>query len=468
MEEEKIITSDDAVTNPTGDRKSRKKYRLIFTVIIFVAIVAIAISSIFIFRHIHSDTGISPKSVSLSDYKYERYADKDFSMSYNSAFLGATTSKSDGSVYCYVKVDFSNNGEYFENEPIVYCNKTALNLDIDYSKFTEKEKTSIADLFNKILSPLCSKAYISEYGIDGDSIFSSEYSGKTDKGDNLSIKVLDIYNGNLYYAIYFSPKKTDELLSKALQDTYDNATYIGDIKNAIDLYDNFADVSSKNDYEAPGTLSKVSSGDCEFSQYGNKIEVHNSNYIQYEYSFEDASNAKNTLANLIQTFVNGYNKDYALRKASDMMSSAKNNSSLEPVKIGEYIIFVLPINNADYFRLTNMDMRVCCLKNKDTLNNIDVAKYPDRTYNFLSAGSTNKNELAHIRLTIDSEPALDIGVATQAYSYGIDKDGNKYELVCTFEKGVLEKDKTYDLYCHITTGLAGETILSVDGFKVVE
>lgn len=74
------------------------------------------------------------------------------------------------------------------------------------------------------------------------------------------------------------------------------------------------------------------------------------------------------------------------------------------------------------------------LKNKDTLNNIDVAKYPDRTYNFLSAGSTNKNELAHIRLTIDSEPALDIGVATQAYSYGIDKDGNKYELVCTFEK----------------------------------
>lgn len=175
---------------------------------------------------------------------------------------------------------------------------------------------------------------------------------------------MDIYNGNLYYAIYFSPKKTDELLSKALQDTYDNATYIGDIKNAIDLYDNFADVSSKNDYEAPGTLSKVSSGDCEFSQYGNKIEVHNSNYIQYEYSFEDASNAKNTLANLIQTFVNGYNKDYALRKASDMMSSAENNSSLEPVKIGEYIIFVLPINNADYFRLTNMDMRVCCLKIK--------------------------------------------------------------------------------------------------------
>ena len=129
MEEEKIITSDDAVTNPTGDRKSRKKYMLIFTVIIFVAIVAIAISSIFIFRHIHSDTGISPKSISLSDYKYERYADKDFSMSYNSAFLGAATSKSDGSVYCYVKVDFSNNGEYFENEPIVYCNKTALNLD---------------------------------------------------------------------------------------------------------------------------------------------------------------------------------------------------------------------------------------------------------------------------------------------------------------------------------------------------
>lgn len=344
MEEEKIITSDDAVTNPTGDRKSRKKYRLIFTVIIFVAIVAIAISSIFIFRHIHSDTGISPKSISLSDYKYERYADKDFSISYNSAFLGAATSKSDGSVYCYVKVDFSNNGEYFENEPIVYCNKTALNLDIDYSKFTEKEKTSIADLFNKILSPLCSKAYISEYGIDGDSIFSSEYSGKTDKGDNLSIKVLDIYNGNLYYAIYFSPKKTDELLSKALQDTYDNATYIGDIKNAIDLYDNFADVSSKNDYEAPRTLSKVSSGDCEFSQYGNKIEVHNSNYIQYEYSFEDASNAKNTLANLIQTFSNGYSKDYALRKASDMMSSAENSSSLEPVKIGEYTLFVLPLN----------------------------------------------------------------------------------------------------------------------------
>lgn len=61
-------------------------------------------------------------------------------MSYNSAFLGAATSKSDGSVYCYVKVDFSNNGEYFENEPIVYCNKTALNLDIDYSKFTEKKK----------------------------------------------------------------------------------------------------------------------------------------------------------------------------------------------------------------------------------------------------------------------------------------------------------------------------------------
>ena len=84
-------------------------------------------------------------------------------------------------------------------------------------------------------------------------------------------------------------------------------------------------------------------------------------------------------------------------------------------------LFILPINSADYFRLFNMDMRVCCLKNKDTLNNIDVAKYPDRTYNFLSAGSTNKNELAHIRLTIDSEPALDIGVATQAYSYGIDK-----------------------------------------------
>lgn len=72
------------------------------------------------------------------------------------------------------------------------------------------------------------------------------------------------------------------------------------------------------------------------------------------------------------------------------MSSAENSSSLEPVKIGEYTLFVLPINSADYFRLFNMDMRVCCLKNKDTLNNIDVAKYPDRTYNFLSAGSTNK------------------------------------------------------------------------------
>ena len=468
MNEEKIATSDNIVADTTGDKKSQNKHKLIITAIIFIVIVAVIVSLIFIFRHMHSNTSISPKSISSSDYKYERYVDKDISISYNSAFLGATTSKSDGSVYCYVKVDFSNNGEYFHNEPIVYCNKTELNLDIDYSKFTEKEKTSIANLFTDILSPLCGEVYISEYGIDGDSIFSAEYSGKTDKGSNLSIKVLDIYNGNLYYAVYFSPKKTDELLSKALQDTYDNATYIGNIKNAIDLYDSFANVSSKNNYETPGILSKVSSGNCEFSQYGNKIEVHNSNYIQYEYSFEDASNAKNTLANLIQTFSNGYSKDYALRKASDMMSSAENSSSLEPVKIGEYTLFILPINSADYFRLFNMDMRVCCLKNKDTLNNIDVAKYPDRTYNFLSAGSTNKNELAHIRLTIDSEPALDIGVATQAYSYGIDKDGNKYELVCTFEKGVLEKNKTYDLYCHITTGLAGETILSVDGFKVVE
>ena len=118
----------------------------------------------------HSNTSISPKSISSSDYKYERYVDKDISISYNSAFLGATTSKSDGSVYCYVKVDFSNNGEYFHNEPIVYCNKTELNLDIDYSKFTEKEKTSIANLFTDILSPLCGEVYISEYGIDGDSM----------------------------------------------------------------------------------------------------------------------------------------------------------------------------------------------------------------------------------------------------------------------------------------------------------
>ena len=45
MEEEK---NNNTVTNPTGDRKS--KYRLIFIVIIFVAIVAIAISSTYIFQ----------------------------------------------------------------------------------------------------------------------------------------------------------------------------------------------------------------------------------------------------------------------------------------------------------------------------------------------------------------------------------------------------------------------------------